>query len=123
MPDTPKDSPVTGLKAWYITMIVLGAIGTIGSATLLGTLAGLIGIDFPNMILAAFIFSFIHFAYFVLYIISLAGLAKRKPFSVPWGRAALIITLLWIPVGTIAGGLMLRKINSPEVKKYLNYRN
>ena len=121
MTDPTNNNTVTGLKAWYIIMIVLGAIGTIGSATLLGTLTGLIGIDFPNMILAAFIFSAIHFTYFVLYIISLAGLAKRKPFSVPWGRAALIITLLWIPVGTIAGALMLRKINNPEVKKYLNY--
>ncbi len=58
MADPAKDNPVMGLKAWYIIMIVLAAIGTVGSALLLGTLAG----------------------------------------------------------------LMLRKINNPEAKKYLNYR-
>ena len=122
MADPAKDNPVMGLKAWYIIMIVLAAIGTVGSALLLGTLAGLVGIDYSNIILAAFIFSAIHFTYFVLYIISLVGLARRMPFSVPWSKVALILTLLWIPVGTIVGGLMLRKINNPEAKKYLNYR-
>ena len=121
MAEPTNNNPVSGLRILYIIMIVLSAIGTISSAAFLGTLARLAALDVPNITLFAAAASIIHFTYLALYTVAMAGLAKRAAFSVPWGRAALAVTLLWIPVGTIFGALMLSRLNSPEVKKYLNY--
>ncbi len=46
----------------------------------------------------------------------------RKPWAVPLGRAALVVTMvIFFPVGTIFGGILWKRINDPVAKKYLNY--
>jgi len=56
-----------------------------------------------------------------LYIIPLVGIIKRKPFSVPFTRVILIITMFGFPLGTIIGAALWKRINHPLAKKYLNY--
>jgi hypothetical protein len=56
-----------------------------------------------------------------LFIIPLVGLIKRKPFSVPFTRAMLVLTMFVFPIGTIIGAVLWSRINHPLAKKYLNY--
>jgi len=56
-----------------------------------------------------------------LYITAIIGIIKKKTFSIKLGRALLILTILSIPIGTIIGAVLLRRINNPLVKKYFNY--
>jgi hypothetical protein len=55
------------------------------------------------------------------YAIPLAGIIKRKPFSVPFTRVILVITMFAFPIGTIIGATLWKRINHPLAKKYLNY--
>jgi len=56
-----------------------------------------------------------------LFVIPLVGLMQRKPFSVPFTRAMLVITMFGFPIGTIIGAVLWSRINHPLAKKYLNY--
>ena len=56
-----------------------------------------------------------------LFAVPLAGLIKRKPFSVPFVRVMLVITMFFFPIGTIIGGVLWKRINHSLSKKYLNY--
>lgn len=56
-----------------------------------------------------------------LYIIPFVGVMKRKPFSVPFTRVMLILTMFNFPIGTIIGGILWKRINHSFAKKYLNY--
>jgi hypothetical protein len=56
-----------------------------------------------------------------LYVIPLVGIIKRKPFSVPYTRVVLVITMFGFPIGTIIGATLWKRINHPLAKKYLNY--
>jgi hypothetical protein len=70
-----------------------------------------------NIIALIFIFAFA----IALFVIPLVGLIKRKPFSVPFTRAMLVITMFSFPIGTIIGAVLWSRINHPLAKKYLNY--
>lgn len=59
-------------------------------------------------------------AVITLYAIAISGINKRKKFSVNLIRALLILTMFSIPVGTIIGALLLRRINNPLVKNYFD---
>jgi len=62
------------------------------------------------------------FIFLALYVAELVGIYMRKPWAVPLGRAALVITMvIFFPVGTIFGGILWKRINDPVAKKYLNY--
>jgi len=57
-----------------------------------------------------------------VYLAELIGIRLRKPFAIPLGRAALIVTMvIFFPVGTIFGAILWQRINDPVVKKLLNY--
>jgi len=56
-----------------------------------------------------------------LSIIAMAGIIKRRRWSVPFTRAALIITMFSFPIGTIIGAVLWKRINHPLAKRYLNY--
>ncbi|MBN1383281.1 MAG: hypothetical protein JW983_00170 [Elusimicrobia bacterium] len=56
-----------------------------------------------------------------IYIAPLVGIIKRKPFSVPFTRVILIITMFGFPIGTIIGATLWKRINHPLAKKYLHY--
>ncbi len=59
-----------------------------------------------------------------LFIVELIGLYQRKSFTVPFGRAVLVVTMVFFfPVGTIFGGIMWKRFNHPVTKKYLNYED
>jgi hypothetical protein len=58
-----------------------------------------------------------------LYIVELIGLYSRKAWSVPLGRAALVVTMvIFFPVGLIFGLILWKRINDPLAKEYLNYK-
>jgi len=62
------------------------------------------------------------FIFLALYVAGLVGIHMRKPWAVPLGRAALVVTMvIFFPVGTIFGGILWKRINDPVAKKYLNY--
>jgi hypothetical protein len=65
--------------------------------------------------------SFTASVWLALFIVPLVGIAKRKSFAVPLTRFMLIISMLLFPIGTIIGAVLLKRINHPSVKKYLNY--
>ena len=56
-----------------------------------------------------------------LYIIPLVGIIKRRPWSVPFTRAILVITMFGFPIGTIIGAVLWGRINDSSTKEYLNY--
>jgi len=57
-----------------------------------------------------------------LYIAELVGIYQRKSFTVPLGRAVLVVTMVFFfPVGTIIGAILWKRFNNPLSKKYLNY--
>jgi hypothetical protein len=57
----------------------------------------------------------------ILYAIPLSGINHRKPFSVPFTRVMLIISMFNFPIGTIIGGVLWKRMSHPAAKKYLNY--
>ena len=59
-----------------------------------------------------------------LYVVELVGIYQRKAFTVPLGRAVLVVTMVFFfPVGTIIGAILWKRFNHPLSKKYLNYEN
>jgi cytochrome b subunit of formate dehydrogenase len=71
-----------------------------------------------------FLFANLNFSMIIfgVFVAELIGIRLRKPFAIPLGRAALIITMvIFFPVGTIFGAILWPRINDPVVKKVLNY--
>jgi hypothetical protein len=57
-----------------------------------------------------------------LYVAELIGIYQRKSFTVPLGRAVLVVTMVFFfPVGTVIGAILWKRFNNPVSKKYLNY--
>ncbi len=59
--------------------------------------------------------------YLTVVIIALIGIKNRRSYSVPLGRAILVLTMFSVPVGTIAGAILWGRLGNPAAKKYLNY--
>jgi hypothetical protein len=57
-----------------------------------------------------------------LYAIEIVGINKRKRFSVKLIKTLLIFAIFSIPIGTIVGALLLRRINNPLVRNYFDYQ-
>ena len=118
---------LVGVRIWFIIEIVIYSIATLGllvasivvpiivansesdTAGIIGSLAGLL---LGFIIVAALL---------VLFIISLLAIGKRKKNSYQFMMAMLIISMFWIPIGTIVGAILLTKINNELTKRYLNY--
>ncbi len=60
--------------------------------------------------------------FLVLSIIALVGIKRRRPYSIPLGRALLVLLMFDIPIGTIIGAILWKRFSHPASKKYLNYR-
>ena len=56
-----------------------------------------------------------------LYVLAIFGINKRKRFSIKLIKTLLIFTIFSIPIGTIIGALLLRRIGNPLVKNYFDY--
>ncbi len=118
---------LVGVRIWFIIEIVYYSFGTLAllilsivipiivarsgsnTAGIVGSLAGLL----IGFIVVAVVL--------ILFIISLLAISKRKKNSYQFMMAMLIISMFWIPVGTIVGAILLTRINNELTKKYLNY--
>ncbi len=112
-----------GIKGWFWFVIIILALYLIvfiplmiASPEVTGTplTAGSVA---QSIIILVLMFGI----WIALYLIPLIGLIKRKPFSVPFTRAMLVITMFGFPIGTIIGAMLWKRINHPLAKKYLNY--
>ena len=112
-----------GVKAWFWFVIVIMALYLIVFIPLIatspqileGTSAG------GNIVQSIIVLIFVFGIGMALYIIPLVGIIKRSPFSVPFTRVMLIITMFGFPIGTIIGATLWKRINHPLAKKYLNF--
>ena len=118
---------LVGVRIWFIIEIIFYSIGTLtllilsivipiivarsgsNTAGIVGSLAGLL----IGFIIVAVLL--------ILFIISLLVISKRKRNSYQFMMAMLIISMFWVPVGTIVGAILLTRINNELTKKYLNY--
>jgi len=118
---------LVGVRIWFIIEIIFYSIGTLtllilsivipiivarsgsNTAGIVGSLAGLL----IGFIVVAVLL--------ILFIISLLAISKRKRNSYQFMMAMLIISMFWVPVGTIVGAILLARINNELTKKYLNY--
>jgi len=126
---TPEDEleegkrQLGGVKAYYWFVIVVLTLYMIVFIPLIiispETVRGIYTV--VNIIQYILILIFIFGIWMALYIIPLVGIIKRKPFSVPYTRVILIITMFGFPIGTIIGATLWKRINHPLAKKYLNY--
>jgi hypothetical protein len=118
---------LVGVRIWFIIEIIIYSIGALAllilsivipiivarsgsnTAGIVGSLAGLlIGFIVVTVLL-------------ILFIITLLAISKRKRNSYQFMMAMLIISMFWVPVGTIVGAILLAKISNGLTKKYLNY--
>jgi hypothetical protein len=120
---------LVGIKAWSWIALALTAIILILSSLTLTTNLHSMSILPPSddviylpLVIPGSIFGISVSAIVIaLYITTIIGIYNKKAFSVKLVRALLILTMLSIPIGTIIGGVLLRRINNPLVKKYFNY--
>lgn len=118
---------LVGVRIWFIIEIIIYSIGVLTLFILSiaipiivarsgSNIAGIIGS------LAGLLIGFILLAVFlILFIISLLAINKRKRNSYQFMMAMLIISMFWVPIGTIVGAILLARINNELTKKYLNY--
>lgn len=86
---------------------------TLHAAT--GVVKGLVGFPF-RMVYSSIVPA--------LYVVELVGIYQRKAFTVPLGRAVLVVTMVFFfPVGTIIGAILWKRFNHPLSKRYLNYED
>ena len=109
---------LVGVRIWFIIEIIFYSIGTLtllilsivipiivarsgsNTAGIVGSLAGLL----IGFIVVAVLL--------ILFIISLLAISKRKRNSYQFMMAMLIISMFWVPVGTIVGAILLTRINN-----------
>jgi len=105
---------------FWIVIVVFGLFFIIFSIVILvQRTEGLTGMSQASSIAGLFFAMAIPIA---LYIVPLVAIAKRRPFAVPFTRAMLIVSMFWVPIGTIIGAVLWSRINHPLAKKYLNYK-
>ena len=119
---------LTGIIIWSWIAIAMVSVVLILSALSLSTNLKNMSILPPSddVIYLPFIIPFsiigiiFGFVSATLYAIAIVGINKRKRFSVKLIQTLLIFTILSIPIGTIIGALLLRRINNPLVRDYFN---
>ncbi len=122
------EDSLMGVKVWFIVEAVLYGIATLTFLVLSVVIPIVISrtADEPVAVWAStggFIFGLLLVAAFmVLFIVALLSLIKRKKNAFPFGMAMLIISMFWIPVGTIVGAILLTRYNTDIVRKYLEYQ-
>ena len=120
---------LTGIRIWSWVAIVLASIIFIISIyTLAWTLKTMSilhpspDVIYPPFMIPGSIFGIIFgLASVILYTLAIFGINKRKRFSIKLIKTLLIFTIFSIPIGTIVGSLLLRRINNPLVKSYFDY--
>ncbi len=112
-----------GVKALYWFAIVVLALYLIVFIPIMATSPQVTGtpLSTGSVVQSIIVLIFVFGICIALYLIPLMGLIKRRPFSVPFTRVMLIITMFGFPIGTIIGAALWKRINHPLAKKYLNY--
>ena len=77
-----------------------------------GIIGSLLGLIIGFIIIAVFL---------ILFIVAFLAISRRKRNSYQFIMAMLIISMFWVPIGTIVGAILLARINNEVTKKYLNY--
>jgi hypothetical protein len=119
---------LTGIIVWsWIAIALVSAVLILSALTLSTNLKDMSILPPSNdVIYLPFIIPFsiigiiFGFVSAILYAIAIIGINKRKRFSVKLIQTLLILTIFSIPVGTIVGALLLRRINNPLVRDYFN---
>ena len=118
---------LVGVRIWFIIEIIFYSIGTLILLILSIVIPIIVARSGSNIVgivgsLAGLLIGFIVVAVLlILFIISLSAISKRKRNSYQFMMAMLIISMFWVPVGTIVGAMLLARINNELSKKYLNY--
>jgi MFS family permease len=118
---------LVGVRIWFIIEIIFYSIATLTLLILsivIPVIVARSGSDTAGIVgsLAGLLIGFIVVAVFlILFIISLSAISKRRRNSYQFMMAMLIISMFWVPVGTIVGAILLTRINNELTKKYLNY--
>jgi hypothetical protein len=112
-----------GIRALYWFVIVVLALYIVVFVPIIITSPETTGVVMTgaNVVQSIMILILIFGAWIAIYVIPLVGIIKRKPFSVPYTRVILVITMFGFPIGTIIGATLWKRINHPLAKKYLNY--
>ena len=124
------EDSILGVKVWFIVEAVLYGIATLTFLVLAIVIPIVIATQTmepePAAIgasIGGFVFGLLVVsALMALFIAALMSLIKRKKNSFPFGMAMLIVSMFWIPVGTIVGAILLIKFNTELVRKYLGFR-
>ena len=120
---------LTGIRIWsWIAIILASIIFIISIYVLAWTLKSMSilhpsnDVIYPPFIIPGSILGIIFGLVSVtLYALAIFGINKRKRFSIKLIKTLLIFTIFSIPIGTIIGGLLLRRISNPLVKNYFDY--
>jgi hypothetical protein len=121
-----KDS-LLGIKIWFIVEAVLYGIATLTFMILAIVIPVVLDMTTGEPVASwasagGFLFGFIIVgALLALFLVALFSLIKRKSYSFPFSMAMLIVSMLWVPIGTIVGAILLIKFNTELVKKYLGF--
>jgi biotin transporter BioY len=121
------EDSLVGVRIWFIIEIVLYSAGTLTLLVLSIVIPIIVASSGSNTAgivgsLAGFLIGFIIVAVLlILFFVALLAINKRKRNSYQFMMAMLIISMFWVPVGTIVGAILLARINNELTKKYLNY--
>jgi hypothetical protein len=119
---------LTGIIVWsWIALVLVSAVMILSVLTLSTNLKDMSilppsddVIYLPFIIPISIIGIIFGFVSATLYAIAIIGINKRKRFSVKLIQTLLIFAIFSIPVGTIIGALLLRRINNPLVRNYFD---
>ena len=119
---------LAGIRVWSWVAIVLASIIFIISIFVLAwTLKSMSilhpspDVIYPPLIPGSILGIIFGLVSVTLYTLAIFGINKRKRFSIKLIKTLLIFTIFSIPIGTIIGALLLRRINNPLVKNYFDY--
>jgi len=121
------EDSILGVKVWFIVEAVIYGIATLTFLVLAVVVPVVISQTAGEPVavwasVGGFIFGLLVVAAFMaLFIVALMSLIKRKKNSFPFGMAMLIVSMFWIPVGTIVGAILLTRYNTELVRKYLGF--
>ena len=119
---------LVGIRTWsWIAIVITSIIFIISIFILSWTLHSMSilhpspDVIYPPFMIPGSIFGIsVGAAVITLYAIAIFGINKRKKFSVKLIRVLLIFTMFSIPIGTVIGALLLRRINNPIIKFYFS---
>ena len=119
---------LVGIRTWsWIAIVITSIIFIISIFILVWTLRSMSilhpspDVIYPPFMIPGSIFGIsVGAAVITLYAIAIFGISNRKKFSVKLIRVLLIFTMFSIPIGTVIGALLLRRINNPIIKFYFS---